>query len=486
MSSTSMYHLHHAQSLSYQSLVMQLHLSSMTQRTLPVRRAIVAALFVVTLVVTSFNSAQAQSARVPEVLQGYIELALKQNPEMSAQRARWEQADARVDQANSNLWPKIDVTARYTDFQGGRMIPFGDAQVSTAQFGIVKWDNKVEAVWPIFNYAVWQGTKASKAYLTAATSEVEAKELAIAYSVSEAYFNYLKASELVGIRQNAVELAKQNLSTAQALFAAERAAKNDVLRAEVAVASAQGEVLSATNQQNLARTNFNNILKRDYDAEIIALPMQALNELRAGAPRLASMEGGQMSDETTFENDYRRVLEARPEISQVSNAIVALEGIKNVNAADHFPNLALFGSYGWQENELKFSNEVDLFVGGIQLRWNLFNGFGTNAKVAETNAQLLELSHQKENLMNGLRIELHNARLERQNTRERHAVAIKQLESAEENRRITKALYDAGQAPLITLIDAETSLANAKANLTVTTYDELLAEAKYRKALGVR
>ncbi|HET6511502.1 MAG TPA: TolC family protein [Candidatus Kapabacteria bacterium] len=424
---------------------------------------------------------------MPEVLQSYIEIALKQNPEMSASRAKWDQADARVDQANSNLWPKLDFTSRYTTFDGGRIIAIPNGpSLPTAQFGITKWDNKLEAAWPIFNYAVWQGTKATRAYLDAATHEVEAKELAIAYQVSEGYFSYARATELVAIRKSAVELAKQNLATAKALFDAQKAAKNDVLRAEVAVAASQGEVLAAQNQQMLARTNFNNLLKRDYDADIVLLNTDALSAYRGESPRLASNNGGQSLNTTTFAADYSSAVTTRPEIMQIDNAKVALEGIKNVNAADYFPNVALFGSYGWQEDQLKFSNDVDLLIGGVQLRWNLFSGFNTNAKVAETTAQIHELQYQKESLMNGIRIELHNARLDRDNARERYAIAIKQLEAAEENRRITKALYDAGQAPLITMIDAESTLANAKANLTVTTYDELLAEAKYRKAIGVR
>ena len=66
------------------------------------------------------------------------------------------------------------------------------------------------------------------------------------------------------------------------------------------------------------------------------------------------------------------------------------------------------------------------------------------------------------------------------------AIAKKQIASAEENYRITKAQYDQGMALLITMIDAQTTLAGAKANLATTTYDVLIADAKYRKALGIR
>jgi outer membrane protein TolC len=188
----------------------------------------------------------------------------------------------------------------------------------------------------------------------------------------------------------------------------------------------------------------------------------------------------------TYSQDLQQALATRPELQQLTSAATALEGLERVNASNYFPNLALFGSYGWQEDKLKFSPESDYVAAGVQLRWNLFSGFGDRAKVAENEAQIVELEFQKENVQNGIRIEVQNARLEVENTKERYITAMKQLKSAEENRRITKAQYDAGIAPLITMIDAETTLANSKASLTVATYDEMLAEAKYRKALGLR
>ena len=92
------------------------------------------------------------------------------------------------------------------------------------------------------------------------------KNLRITYQVSEAYYNYAKANELVNVRKNAESLAEENLKVANALFANDKAPKNDVLRADVGVAAAQGDVLTAQNMATLAKTNFNNLLKRDYEA----------------------------------------------------------------------------------------------------------------------------------------------------------------------------------------------------------------------------
>jgi outer membrane protein len=182
--------------------------------------------------------------------------------------------------------------------------------------------------------------------------------------------------------------------------------------------------------------------------------------------------------------DLNQAMHDRPEVMQLTQSAAALEGLRAVNFADYLPNVGLFARAGWQESKLQFSSSNDYFTAGVQLHWNLFAGFGTNAHIAENDAQIQELNFQKESLINGIRIELQNARLELQNARERRVIALKQLTSATENERITKLQYDAGVTPLITMIDAQTTLANAQANLTTTTYDVLLADAKYRKALG--
>jgi outer membrane protein TolC len=437
------------------------------------------------LAIANPNAVRAQTPVGHSPLESYIDIALKQNPDVQAARARWSQADARVDQANTGLWPHFDVSMQYMDYEGGRLIQLSkDAPpVPIAKLGTIPvWDNKVSAYWSIFNYSVWEGRKATRAYLRAYTHDVESKELAIAYSVSEAYYNYAKATELVGIRESAVKLAKENLATAEALLRAEKAQRNDVLRAEVAVASAEGDVLQARNSQNLAKTNFNNLLKRDY-SESIELPDLAVKE--SSSPDMASSDPkAQMRTLPSFSQDVERAMRARPELSQFDDAESAMEGVRRVSASDYFPNVALYASYGFQEDKMKFDMTQDYLAAGLQLKWNLFSGFGTNAKVAENDAQIAELGFQKEAAVSGIRLELQNARLELENTHERHEIAIKQLHSAEENRRITKAQYDAGMVPLITMIDAETTLANAQSNLTVTTYDELIAESKYRKALG--
>jgi outer membrane protein TolC len=328
---------------------------------------------------------------------------------------------------------------------------------------------------------------ASQSLRDASTAEVSAKELEVTEKVSEAYYNYAKANELVAIRNNADTLANENLRTANALFANDKAPKNDVLRAEVGVASAEGDVLTAKNNAQLARTYFNNLLKRDFDADVNLPNLQEIAALVTSGNDVAANDTKSYGASLPpMKDDAAKAFANRPELIQLMKTQEGIEGAKRATWADYIPSVAVFGSYGWQENHLKFSSDADILIGGVQLQWNFFSGFGTTAKVNEQEAQLEELRYQTESATNNIRLELESARLEKVSASDRLAIARKQVASADENYRIVKAQYDNGLAPLITLIDAQTTLANAKAGLTTTTFDLLIANAKYKKALGER
>ncbi len=434
-------------------------------------------------------SANAQTAQPPQALRNYIDIALAQNPDVMATRARWKNTDAHVTEATSFLYPHLDFTSKYSQFSGGRIINIPNVgNFNTAALAVVPWDNEFTVSWPIANYGVWQGMSVSQGYRDASTAEVAAKELAITYQVSEAYYTYAKANELVGVRKNAEALAEENLKVAHALFANDKAPKNDVLRADVGVASAQGDMLTAQNMAEIAKTNFNNLLKRDYNVEIEVPSKEDISSIAGATADLASKGTESISPVSLppLHEDEDKAYANRPELQQILRTGDALGASKRAAFSDYLPNVSVFASYGWMENTLQFANNTHLLIGGAQLTWNLFSGFRTNAKMQETDAQIEELRFNAESAFAGIRLEIENARLEKVNATERLAIAKKQITSAEENYRITKLQYDNGMMPLITMIDAETTLANSNANLTTTTYDVLIADAKYRKALGIR
>src|SRR5579872_7465654 len=101
--------------------------------------------------------AAAQTIPLPQPLQGYIQTALAQNPEVQATRAKWKNMDAHVTDATSNLYPRIDFVSKYSAFQGGRIIEIPNVgKFNTAALAIIPWDNEFDVSWPLLNYGVWE------------------------------------------------------------------------------------------------------------------------------------------------------------------------------------------------------------------------------------------------------------------------------------------------------------------------------------------
>jgi outer membrane protein len=434
------------------------------------------------------GSVYSQNMPIPTALKSYLEIAMKENPQIQASQARWRNTDAKVTEAASYLYPSVDFTARLTAYDGGRVIDIpGIGPVNTAGLGVVPYDTKFEATWPIGNYAVWQGVSTAEAFLDASTAQVDATQRDISMQVSQAYFNYAKATALVEVRKNQLALAEENLKLTRALFAADKVAKNDVLRAEVSVANAESDVVTTRRYQIVAQTAFNTMLMRKSDA-----PVQMLNADEA--KRLSTFIDDIVDDPNKrdqrmalpdLRSDLDNALRERPEVRQLTSTEAGLEGTKKINAAGFFPNISLYGSYGWLEENLKLSSQSDLLVGALVFKWNLFSGFGTKAKVDQAQAQIEEIRFQRQALQNGIQVELESARSEKVSAIQRLALNKKILASAEENYRITKLQYDNGTAQLINLLDAQFTLGNSNTNYTDAVYDMLIAEIKYKRALGI-
>jgi outer membrane protein TolC len=252
--------------------------------------------------------------------------------------------DAHVTEAASYIYPHLDFTSKFSKYQGGRIINIpGVGNFNTAALAVVPWDNEFTVSWPIANYGVWEGMSISQGFRDASTAEVAAKELAITYQVSEAYYTYAKANELVNVRKNAEVLAEENLKVANALFANDKAPKNDVLRADVGVASAQGDVLSAQNMEALAKTNFNNLLKRDYDVEIVVPPTEDISQIAEATADLASKGNDVVSPISLppLHEDEDKAYANRPELQQILRTGDALGATKRAA----FCKLRLDGKY---------------------------------------------------------------------------------------------------------------------------------------------
>jgi outer membrane protein len=425
----------------------------------------------------------------------YINIGLKENLSLQSAKSNLDVYDAKVSQAIANFLPKVDATSRYTRAGGGRsfefplgsmMNPLYEALGLSTRFVDItesfirpeEQDTKVELIQPVFNLAVLYGYKAQDNLYQSANYEYKAKQSELVYSLKESYYNYAKALQLVAVRKSALALAKENHLVITKMYQVDKVPKTDVLRAEVLLSTNQQDLQNAINQLNLARNFFNSLLNRDFESEIKYDTIN-INELKN--PEYSNS----MKPKISLEQATETSMISRPELKQLEYGVASAGNLKSVMKSEYFPNIAFVADYGIQDVKYNFSKDARYWTLSGIVSWNLFSGFGTNAKVNEAEAQLNSLQKTMEHTRQLIRLEVKNNYLDLQNNLEQFSIAEKSYSAAAENYSMTLKRYEEGLSPFISLIDAKTSLDATAANYVVTYCSALTSKAKLEKSIGL-
>ncbi|MCR4399057.1 MAG: TolC family protein, partial [Firmicutes bacterium] len=121
----------------------------------------------------------------------------------------------------------------------------------------------------------WDLVLLKRYYPESAASSLESARLALdstekylRLSVSEAYYNVLKAEATLRAQQAGMRRAEEQLATASAMFDAGMVPRTDVLAAEVGVSSARAAEAAASRALRMAVMALNQVLHRDLDTEV--------------------------------------------------------------------------------------------------------------------------------------------------------------------------------------------------------------------------
>lgn len=429
-------------------------------------------------------------------LNEYIKIGLKNNLELQSSKSGLEVYDARVNQAFSNFLPSIDITSRYTRAGGGRnfTFPLGDmmnplyealnlsTRFSNEEVSFIRpqeQDSKIELIQPIFNLGIINNYKAQDAQYEASAYDYQAKESGLIYNIKEAYYNYIKALQLVEIRKGAASLAKENYEVTKKLYDVDKAPKTDLLRSEVLMFSTEQELQSSVNMANMAKNMFNKEINRDFDAKVEydSLSIEDLRHNTQGT-RL------EMVDLRLEKDGIDNAMRLRPEIKQLEMQMKSIEHAGNAISSDYLPSLALVADYGIQGEKYDFDKQSRYWMVSGMFTWKLFSGFGTKAKVQEMDAQRSSLEKMLESTKQLISLEVKNNYIDLRNNIEMLTVAEKALNSAEENYTMNKRRYEEGLNPYISLLDAQNTFFSSQSNYVITYFNILTSKAKLEKSVG--
>jgi outer membrane protein len=408
-----------------------------------------------------------------------LSLAISQHPRLKVSESRKEAAVERITQAKSGYLPQLAFTERYSRTDNP-MWAFGtklnQETITREDFdpsrlndpgGVDNFVSMLSMQWSIYNGGrTGYGTEQAVEGAAAADLELEQTRQQVIAVTAIAYDGLLLAQARLQVIDQAITLAEAHLRLVTERYGAGLVVKSDVLRAQVRRMDLKQKRYAADSQVSVA----------------IAALSQALGD--------PPERRYQPTDDLTMTTCKFRSLTdwvgmglvQRPELKQMQKKEVIAEREMDIQHASHLPSIGLFGNY--EINSEGFSDSAGNYTVGAMIQVPIFSGFRDVSKVREARLAIEEVKASRHDLRSGIELEIRQAFHDACSANERIGVAESAVDLAEENRGIVADRYQNGLLTIVELLDAETTLEQARMNRFQALYDFRTAYVRLLLAAG--
>ena len=291
-------------------------------------------------------------------------------------------------------------------------------------------------------------------------------------NVKEAYFGILKAEKLENVAKQAVEQLKANLRVSQAFYDEGIIAKNDLLETEVQMAQAQQNLIEATNGVEIAKSFFNNLLRRGLNKEVKIKDILDYYPIKL------------LLDQCIEKAELNRT-----EIKELSLNVMSAEKAIDLSKSSYYPSVTLVGNYQRETDEVLLDSspgeDPDNWTITLQGEWTIWEWGKKGHDVAAARAEVAKANYVLQEIKDNIRLEVKKAYLSLREAEKNIQVAKKAVVQAEENFRMNEERYKQQVATSTDVLDALTLLTQARTNYFNALSDHNTAWATLERAMGV-
>jgi outer membrane protein len=294
-------------------------------------------------------------------------------------------------------------------------------------------------------------------------------------NVRLAYYDVLLAAQQITVQEASVKLLQKEQEDQEHRFQAGTVPRFNVLRAEVAVANERPALISAHNSYRIAKNNLANLLGYNLPRDVWEdIPLK-LTDTFDTSPYSVKLPDA-----------IQQALTRRTELVALRKD-VELQDLNIVNAkAGYKPNVSVFAGYNWVNSQFSTDpgDEFNGWNAGAQLSWNIFDGMLTYGKVKQAQAQFAKSKTVLEDQQRQIELQVRTAYSDFLQARETLESQEKVQEEADEALREAKARSEAGTGTQLDVLDAETSLTQARTTQLQAQHDYVTARARLERAIG--
>jgi outer membrane protein len=442
------------------------------------RITIFATYLILTTLLTFIVAAYSYAAETLTLDQA-IDMALRSNPGLKAADAQVEAADAGVLRSASGFLPKVTVSETWSRTDSPLMAlgtKLNQEIVTPADFDpavmnhpdpISNYNTRLAVMQPVWNGGKeYVGRKQATLARDASIQDRERARQETVFNVIKAYYGILLAKEYYKVAVQSLETTSATVKLAEARYKAGAVLQSDLLRATVQLAEVQEMATRSQNSVKLAiaALNFAMGVPQGTEYDIIgALSTQDMNTgMDAMLEEAASKRPDLMSMELNRRNTEKSVTMAR---------------------SDYLPSLNLMGQMDWNSDKVA-GDEAKSWAVMAVLQWNLFDGLVTRSKVKEALATSSRMRSLEEQTRSAVQLQVRQAYYNLTASLDRIAATSSSVQEAEEGLRIVQKRYEVGMTTFVDVLGAENSLIRARTNVLQALYDNNIAQAELKLAVG--
>jgi outer membrane protein TolC len=402
-----------------------------------------------------------------------VEYALAHNMTYRAAFEDVSVAGEKVSQARADFFPKLDGSYAYTRLSEQPTISLPELNFYRLPFSIQtinRW--QVDLVQPLFTgFGLESQYKASKLGLKISRYQLEEARLNLMRDVQIAYLQTLLGQRLVEVAHDNVASLEVQKKNAEANYQQGVTARNDILKADVALSEAVQRERSTVKQLIVLRSNLNQLMDLDLQEKV---ELAGIDERTYQVPDLHQL--------------YSAAEEKRPEYLAVKASIQQAEYSKTAARSRYYPRISAFAQY-YREGEdfladkNPFANSENASV-GIRVDWNLFEGGKTRASELEWEYRLRGIEHRRDDLLQKIRLQVEDAFEQLKVAKANIDTTRVAVQQAEENDRITTLQYKEQVAIFLEVLNAQVFLAQTRADFYQALYGYEIAKAELERAIG--
>ena len=422
-------------------------------------------LIVVMLLIPYYSDAQSNQTEL--TLEKAVQMTINNYPLIKQQQEKLKAVDYKIEQQKSFYYPNVEGQASYS-----RIGPLPSFNLGGEALVLAPADNYNLNV--VLNEQLYDfgrrnaSVELASSYKQSAADNVDYVKSNLSYQTLQIFYSILFIKKSIAVKDTQIAALNAHLNVTNKKVESGSATDYDALSTQVRISQAQSEKIELLNQLKQQQIALNQLLGIEQDSSVTVTG-------DFSAP----------SSVSNIDSLINIAFQKRSELKLAADELNTSHLQEHLAGLGDTPSLNATLAYGFKNG---YEPNLDVlrgnWVAAVSVKVPIFNGFLTKYKEGEAkvNSSVSELNITvlKRNIISDVRQASSNlnSSLEKLNS------TLTQVNFAEQTVQRAESRYNSGVGTNLDLLDAETSLAEARFFYLQDLYKSILSSYQLRKAVG--